>query len=159
MARIKTPHEIEIIAQGGKYLADITRTLVQEVRIGLDLAELNLEAEELIRSVGGRPSFLGYQPRFSKNPFPATICTSVNEEVVHASGSRSRKLLDADILSIDIGMEYRGLYTDMAVTLGVGRISKEDAKLLRTTLRSLEIGIQALAPGVSLAEVGRKIQT
>ncbi len=158
MARIKTLQEISLLREGGHYLANILSALVDNISPGKIIREINEEARELIFSVGGKPSFLNYKPAFSNTPFPAVLCVSVNEEVVHGFGTRDRALKNGDIVSLDIGMEYHGLFTDMAVTMPVGKITREDWKLLEVTRKALYSGIAFIKPGVNLALLGREIQ-
>ncbi len=158
MARIKTRKEIQILKEGGSILAEVLRLLILEIRPGLDVSHLNIRASEFMLESGGKPSFLHYKPHFALIPFPAALCVSINEEVVHAPANISRKLKDGDIVSIDIGMEYLGLFTDMAVTIGVGTITHQDRKLIRVTKEALDRAIEIVRDGVSLAEIGKVIQ-
>lgn len=158
MSRIKTTQEIELLREGGRYLSNILYTISEHVAPGKNIRELDREAHELILSVGGKPAFLDYKASFSTTRFPATLCVSVNEEVVHGFGSRDRVLNDGDIVALDIGMEYKGLFTDMAVSLPVGKISPVDRKLLEVTRKALYLGISIIKPGLNLAEFGRQIQ-
>lgn len=158
MARIKSAQEIEALRAGGHILAQIIDELLSMVRSGVSLDSLDSKARELIESVGARPSFLYYHPKFSTTPFPSTICACVNEEVVHGFGNRQRSLKNGDIVSIDIGMQYQNLFTDMAKSVPVGKCSKVDRKLLRVTAQALEVGIKTIRPKISLSEVGRRIQ-
>src|SRR3989304_7080327 len=118
MIKLKTQKEIEVMAEGGKMLAGIMKELGEMVKAGIKTSELNRVAETLILKSGGKASFKGYRG------YPTAICTSVNEEVVHAVPSE-RKLKEGDIVSLDIGMEYKGLNTDMARTFAVGKISSK----------------------------------
>lgn len=158
MARIKTQQEISLLREGGQYLSRILLTLLEHVSPGKIIQELDEEARELIFSVGGKPSFLHYKPSFSATPFPAALCVSINEEVVHGFGTRDRVLQNGDIVSLDIGMEYKKFFTDMAITVPVGKITKEDQKLLKITRTALYAGISIIKPGETLATLGRTIQ-
>lgn len=158
MAKIKTKKEIQILKEGGSILAEVLRLLLLEIRPGLDVSHLDTRAYELIHEGGGKPSFLHYKPNFAPTPFPSALCVSLNEEVVHAPANVSRKLKDGDIVSIDIGMEYLGLFTDMATTIGVGTTTRQDQKLIRITQEALDRAIEVVRAGISLAEIGRVIQ-
>ena len=114
MITIKTPEEIGIMAEGGKILAGIMERLKKEVKPGITTKTLDRLAESLILKSGGKCSFKGYQG------FPACLCTSINEEIVHAVPSE-RKLKEGDIISLDLGILYKGFHTDMAITLPVTR--------------------------------------
>ena len=148
---IKSSKETEIMAEGGKILARIMKELEKKVKPGITTKELDELAEELIFKSGGAPSFKGYEG------FPATLCTSINEELVHVIPSQ-RKLKEGDILSLDIGMKYRGYHSDMAITLPVGKISLEVRRLIRVTKKALKRGIKKVRPGNTFGDIGNTIQ-
>ncbi len=151
MITIKTPEEIKIMAEGGKILAKIMRELEKKVKPGITTKELDELAEELIFKSGGTPSFKGHEG------FPATLCTSINEELVHVVPSQ-RKLKEGDILSLDLGMKYQGYHSDMAITLPVGKISPEAQRLIRVTKKALKRGIKKVRPGNTFGDIGNTIQ-
>lgn len=151
MITIKTPEEIKIMAEGGKILAKIIKELEKKVKPGITTKELDRVAETLIFKSGGTPSFKGYEG------FPATLCTSINEELVHAVPSQ-RKLKEGDILSLDLGMKYQGYHSDMAITLPVGKISPEAQRLIRVTKKALKRGIKKARPGNTFGDIGNTIQ-
>jgi methionyl aminopeptidase len=151
MIGIKTKEEVETIAQGGKILAQVLKELVKMVRPGAVTKDLDKAAERLVLSYGANPSFKNY-----KN-FPATICSCVNEGLVHCVPS-DRKLKEGDILSIDIGLSYKGYNSDMAVTVPVGRIDFESSRLLRVTKKALKRGIKKVRPGNTFGDIGNTIQ-
>ncbi len=151
MITIKTSEEIKIMAEGGKILARIMKELEKQVRPGITTKELDKAAEGLVLSSGAKCSFKGY------NGYPACLCTSVNEEIVHAVPS-DRVLKEGDILSLDLGVFYRGYHSDMAITLPVGDISPEAQKLIKVTKESLEIGIKEIEIGGTFGDIGSAIQ-
>ncbi len=151
MISIKTPEEIEIMAEGGKFLARIMKELEKNVRPGIKTLELDRVAETLILKSGGKCSFKGY------DGFPACLCTSINEEVVHIIPSE-RKLKEGDIISLDIGMKYKGFHLDMAVTVPVGKVSPEAQRLIRVTKKALKRGIKKVKPGNTFGDIGNTIQ-
>lgn len=151
MLTLKSPKEIEIMAEGGKLLAGIMKELEKQVRPGITTKFFDELAEELIFKCGGEPNFKG------EDGFPATICTSVNEEIVHAVPS-GRILKEGDVLSLDIGMKYKGYHSDMAVTVGVGQISPEAQRLIRVTKKALKRGIKKARLGNTLGDIGNTIQ-
>ncbi len=157
MFSIKTPEEIAIMAEGGKILAKIIKELEKKVQPGIATKELERLAESLILKSGGKCSFKGYQG------YPFCLCTSINEEIVHAVPSQ-RKLKEGDVLSLDIGMKYNGYHSDMAVTLPVtrpGRVEKIDPealRLIRVTKKSLKRGIKKVRPGNTFGDIGNTIQ-
>lgn len=157
---IKTPEEIAVIRQGGRILAGILKKLAAMVRVGVSTAELEQAAEKMILAAGGRPSFKGYRVKNEK-PFPTVICASLNDEIVHAPALPSRILKEGDIIGLDIGMEYpsaKGFFTDTAVTVGVGQISKEAGRLMSATREALKIGVRTVKPGRRISDIGRAIE-
>jgi methionyl aminopeptidase len=151
MIQIKTPEEIEIMRQGGKKLAAILAQVSVAVRPGIVTKELDNLAEKLIKEAGGSPSFKGY------NGFSATICTSINEEVVHGIPS-DRILREGDLLSIDVGMQYLGFHTDMAVTVAAGEVSHEALRLLHAAKKALKRGIKKAKVGNTFGDISNTIQ-
>lgn len=148
---IKTKEEIEIMAEGGKILAGIINKLAELVKPGIKTKELNRVAETLVLNFGGQCSFLGY------DGYPACLCTSINEEIVHAMPSE-RVLKEGDIISLDLGILYKGFHSDMAITLPVGKISSEAKKLIDVAKKSLEMGIEKIKPGNRFGDISRVIQ-
>jgi methionyl aminopeptidase len=150
---LKTPDEVEAIARAGQIIADLYRILPDEVGPGRTTGELDRLAEEFIRDhEGAEPAFKGLYG------FPATLCTSINHEVVHGIPSDRRKLVDGDVISVDCGVKLGGFYADAAVTLPVGEISEEAARLLRVTQEALEQGIAAAKAGNRLGDIGAAVQ-
>ena len=155
---IKTPEEIEILRAGGKRLARILAEVATHVRPGISTAELDAIAEGLIRDGGDEPAFKGYKPAFHMKPYPASLCTSINGEIVHGIPSKTRILKEGDIVSLDLGLKHQGMFTDHAITVGVGNISKKDLELLRTTKESMLVGIDAARGGNRVGDIGFAIQ-
>lgn len=158
---LKTADEIEKMRKGGKILSEILHEVATMARPGMTTEELDVRAERRILGAGGLPAFKGYTTRYASQPFPSTLCTSLNAEVVHAPAVPKRVLKEGDLLSIDIGMRYPavgGLYTDMATTVAVGKASKEAKRLIEVTHEALKIGIRAIRGGASIARIGRTVQ-
>ena len=137
---VKTKEEIEIMREGGKRLAFVLDEVVKLVKPGVDAKELNDLAEKLIKKGGDIPAFLNYKPQGSIRPYskddsyPATLCVSVNNEVVHGIPNWDKKILkEGDIVGLDCGLKHKGLIVDAGLTVGVGKISKEDQKLIDVT--------------------------
>jgi methionyl aminopeptidase len=148
---VKNPDEIGIMREAGRILARILGLLVEQVRPGIRTRELDrVFAREVARS-GAKSSFKGYRG------FPASICTSVNEEVVHGIPG-DRILRDGDIVSLDAGVIYKGFQGDAAVTVGVGQISDEARNLIRVTEGALQAGIEAARSRAHLGDVSAAIQ-
>ena len=154
---IKTESEINIIAEGGAILHDILRATARLVKPGASTSELNTFAENAIIEAGGVPSFKNYGPK--KNPFPAGLCTSINDVVVHGIPSDDSILKNGDIIGLDIGMEYKGLFTDHAVTVGVGDVTQAVKKLMDITLKSLNMGIKEAKAGNRIGDISYAIQS
>ncbi len=151
MITIKKPEEIKKLAEGGKLLASILKKASKACKPGVDLLEIEKLIDKMIAEVGAEPSFKNYQG------FPSSTCMSVNEEVVHCA-PRSYKIKEGDLVSLDCGLIYKGLYTDMAVTVPVGLISLEADKLVKVTKKALEIGIDQARPGNKVGDIGAAIQ-
>ena len=151
MITIKTPEEIRIMAEGGKILVGIMKELEKNVKPGITTEDLNRLAENLILKSGGKCSFKGYED------YPACLCTSINEEIVHSVPS-ARQLKDGDIISLDLGIFYQGFHTDMAITVPVGKILPETQRLIRVTKKALKRGIKKTRPGNTIGDIGNTIQ-
>jgi len=156
MSIIKNSSDIEKLRQGGKILAEILHTLSGLAAPGITTKFLEKEAIKLAESRNVKPSFLGYQPHGAKEPYPAAVCVSVNDEIVHALPSE-KKLAEGDILSIDMGIWHEGLCVDAAVTVGIGKISQNAAKLIKITKESLDAGIGILRAGIKTGDIGYAI--
>ncbi|MFV9511638.1 type I methionyl aminopeptidase [Tepidibacillus sp. LV47] len=147
----KSTYEIDLMRIAGRIVAQTHQLLSSYIRPGITTKELDKIAENFIRSQGATPSFLGY------GGFPASICTSVNDELVHGIPS-DRVLKEGDIISIDIGAEYKGYHGDSAWTYPVGVISDEAAKLLQVTEESLYKGLEKATPEYRLSDISHAIQ-
>ncbi|MBI2552312.1 methionyl aminopeptidase [Candidatus Uhrbacteria bacterium] len=185
-ATIKNPKELELIRQGGKRLAKILERLCKMVKPGVTTEELDVAAERMIREAGGEPAFKGYAPRPDHPPFTTTICACLNQEVVHAPAVPSRVIKDGDLVKIDIGMRWpvlrtpshspsergrnetissplqgevrRGLYTDTARTVMVGRVDRKVRELIKVTGRALKIGIKQVRAGHRVSHISKAIE-
>ncbi len=151
MIILKSENEINAMRHAGTILARVLKAVTEAVRPGITTMELDEIAAEVIRKAGCKPSFLGY------DGFPSTLCISVNEEVVHGFPS-ARKLQEGDIVSIDGGVIYEGMHSDSAITLPVGEISAEKARLLQVTKESLYLGIAQALEGNRLSDISHAIQ-
>ncbi len=154
MIALKSTSEIDAIAAGGRILADLFDALEGRVVPGVPTSELDRFAEEFIRShPGAVPAFKGLYG------FPATLCVSLNEEVVHGIPSKRRTLHEGDIVSIDAGVQLDGWYADRAVTYPVGRVDTDGQRLLDVTREALRVGIEQARPGKHLGDIGSAVQT
>lgn len=159
MSLIKSQKEIQALAEGGKMLADVLQKVVEAVKPGIATKELDDIAETLIISSGSIPSFKGYNAFGARTAYPASLCVSINDEVVHGIPSKKRVLKEGDIVGLDIGMKHKGLYTDMAVTVGVGKIDVDSRKLLDVTRIALDKGIAQVRAGAHVGDIGAAVQT
>lgn len=156
--RLKTKDEIQTMHEGGKRHAEILRALAEMITPGMSALVLEEEARRLIRAHGDEPAHLNYTPAGAKRPFPAALCISINEEIVHGIPNEAEKLLkQGDIVSIDLSLKHKGLITDSAITVPVGAIDDESKKLLKVAKQALEAGIKAAKPGQHIGDIGEAI--
>jgi len=154
--KLKAPDEIEIMRAASVIVAEVLEELKAMIRPGISTDELDRVAEDLTRKKGAVPAFKGYE--VAGRVFPASLCVSINDEVVHGIPSPNRVLRDGDIVGLDFGVKYRGFYGDAAVTVPVGPVSVEAAELMRTTREALEAGIKEARPGRRIGDVSAAIQ-
>ena len=153
MIQLKSQREIEVMARGGQILADTVTLMEKSVRPGISTEDLDKIADDFIRShPGATPSFKGLYN------FPASICTSINNEIVHGIPSRRRVLIEGDIVSVDVGVKFEGYHTDSATTVAVGEIAQESKRLLDTTRAALDAGVNAARNGNHLGDIGAAVQ-
>jgi methionyl aminopeptidase len=155
---LKSKQEIETMRVGGRILAEVLQKVSESVKAGTSAADLDKLARELIFSSGGGPSFLDYKPGGSGEGYPAALCVSVNDEIVHGIPTEDKILREGDIVKLDCGVEYKKLHTDATVMVGVGKISETAEKIMRVTKECLELGIEKIKPGVSLNEYGLAVE-
>ncbi len=151
MIILKTPAEIEVMAQASRVVAEVLEIVRKAVRPGVTTEELDKIAEAEIRARGAIPAFKGYRS------YPKTLCASVNEQVVHGIPSK-RQLNEGDIIGLDLGAIVGGFYGDSAITVGVGRISESTAQLIAATEDALYLGIQAAVVGNRLTDISHAVQ-
>lgn len=151
MIILKTPEEIEVMAQASKLVAETLEALKKEVRPGVTTEQLDRLAEAFIVARGGRPAFKGYRN------YPKTLCASVNEQVVHGIPSK-RPLKEGDIVGLDLGAIVGGFYGDAAMTVAVGTVSPEAARLIKVTEEALYLGIEQAVVGNRLSDISHAIQ-
>ena len=144
--------ELERMREAGRLVGEVLTELSARVGPGVSTAELDELAEQRIRQAGATPAFKGY------HGYPATICASINDEVIHGIPSDRRVLADGDIISIDVGASLDGYFGDSALTLPVGRVSEQAATLLRVTEESLYLAIERARPGGRVSDIGHAVQ-
>lgn len=155
MSRVefKSASELAVMREAGRIVAEILDELEKAVAPGVTTWELDQLAERLIAQKGAKPAFKGY------HGFPAVLCASVNEEVVHGIPSRKRKLKEGDLMKLDFGVKYKGFFGDSARTVPVGQVSADAQRLVDTTREALFRGIEAMRVGARLGDVGHAVQS
>ena len=156
--RLKNAKQMDALRESGVRLERVMNAVLVAIVPGVSTAELDVLAERTMLQEGGIPVFKGYGAE-SGNPFPASICTSLNDEVVHGIPSPDRIVRDGDVVKIDMGLRYDGMVTDMARTRGVGSLSSEARRLIDATEEGLFRGIRAIRIGGHLSDYGRSVQS
>ncbi|MBE9144691.1 type I methionyl aminopeptidase [Planktothrix mougeotii] len=149
---IKSPQEIEIMRQAAKIVATVLKEISEQVKPGMTTADLDTYAEKRIREMGAKPSFKGY------HGFPGSICASINHEVVHGIPNRRKVIRAGDVLKVDTGAYYEGFHGDSCITIGVGEVSPEAAKLIRVAEETLYKGIEKVKAGAYLLDLAEVMQ-
>lgn len=156
---IKNDTERENLIEGGKRLAGVLTALRAKIAPGVTAEELDDLAERMIREGGDEPSFLGYTPEGANRPYPAALCVSINDEVVHGIPNESAKILrEGDIVGLDLGLTHNGVVVDAAITVPVGEVDEQTRKLLAATERALSAGIAQAKPGNHMGDISSAIQ-
>ncbi len=156
---IKTPEQIEILREAGKIHAQVLNHLENYIKIGMTAMELNNEADRYVRELGGEPAFLHYRPDASYPKYPAALCVSINNTIVHGIPTEDMIFKDGDLVSIDFGVKYKGLYTDAARTIMLGNVSQEKKQLVYDTYEALARGIEAARIGNTVGDIGYAIES
>ncbi|HEY7366393.1 MAG TPA: type I methionyl aminopeptidase [Methylomirabilota bacterium] len=152
MIVLKSAREIEIMRQGGQILADLMEHLRSSVKSGMSTLEIDENVEAFIARRGAQPAFKGYRG------FPATVCVSINEEIVHGIPSAQRHLREGDIVGLDLGCIVDGYYADCAFTMAIGEVPSPVGRLLDVTRQSLELAVEQCRPGRRLSDVSHAVQ-
>jgi len=155
---VRLEKELQKLQEGGKRLAFALDEVARAIVSGVRTIELNDIAERIIREGGDVPAFLNYRPNGASAPYPATLCVSVNDEVVHGIPSEKGILKEGDIVGIDLGLRHNGLFVDMAVTVPVGAIDASAVKLIETTRNALNAGIAVARAGGYIGDIGNAIE-
>lgn len=158
MVTIKTENEIALLREGGKHLARVLEALIKAARPGVSAVELDKLAERLVRENRDIPSFLNYKAKGSKQNFPASLCISVNDEVVHGLPKKGQVITEGDIVALDMGLIHEKMYLDSAVTVAVGKVDETAAKLIQITKDALSVGIKAARAGKHTGDIGYAIE-
>jgi methionyl aminopeptidase len=149
---IKSDEEFRAMREAGRIVAEVLAWAQENVKAGMTTLDVDAEAERIIRARGATPEFKGYRG------FPASICASINEEVVHGIPGK-RKLKSGDVIGIDVGARWGGFVGDAAITLPIGAVTKEAQLLVDTCRECLDLAIAATGPGVRLSAIGAAVQT
>ena len=160
MIKTKKPEEIEIMKEGGRRHAFILSELAKMVAPGISTQILEDKARELIEQGGDKAAFLNYTPRGAKRPYPAALCVSVNNEIVHGIPNENSMILqEGDVVTLDLGLVHGGLITDSAITVGVGNVSDENKKLMEHCREALYLGIKEAKGGNHVGDIGFAIES
>lgn len=159
-ATIKNEKDFPLLREGGARLARILKAVASEAKPGVSINTLDTMTERLIREGGDTPALLGYQPDGARRPFPATVCISINEEVVHGIPNENpHTLTEGDLISFDCCLEHEGRIVDMALTVGVGAVDDAAKRLMHATREALDRGIHAARGGAHIGDIGAAIDT
>ncbi len=157
MIKLKTKKDLDLLKIAGKNLADILSELATLVKPGVTTLELDTKARELLNQVGAEPSFLNYVPGGSKLAYPAALCVSINEEIVHGIPSK-RAIKPGDVVTIDLGLKHQGRFVDAARTILVPPVDPKAQKLSQAAREALAAGLQAAKVGNTIGDIGAAIQ-
>jgi methionyl aminopeptidase len=156
---IKTKEEIEILREGGKRLAFILAEVAKAVKVGVSTLDLDNLAKKLVEEGGDKSAFLNYKPKGMKRPYPATICVSINDAIVHGIPNEDPQIIkDGDIVSLDMGLNHKGLFTDSAITVGVGNVDEAGKNLIEITKQALFEGIKAAKGSNHIRDISYAIE-
>jgi len=158
MIFLKKDSEIKILKEGGKILSEILKKVKKKAKPNVSALFLSNYTFKLIKEVGAEPSFLNFKPSFAKKPFPAPICISINEVIVHGVPKKNLILKEGDLVSLDCGLCYKKLYTDMAITFGIGKISKKGKDLIKVTKEALKNAIKVCQEGNRVGDISFEIE-
>lgn len=158
MIKLKTAEEIEKLKVGGQKLAEILRVLSQDLKPGTSSFDLDKKCAQLMKEASGKPSFLGYTPYGAHRPYPASLCVSINHEIVHGIPNETEKIIqEGDLVTLDAGLIYDGLFTDHAVTFIIGDVDKRVKELVARTEEALYAGIKQARVGNTVGDIGSAI--
>jgi len=158
-ATIKTKEEIEILREGGKRLAFILAEVGKAAVAGVSTKSLDDLARKLTDEGGDKAAFLNYKPSGMKRPFPAALCVSINDQIVHGIPNENPQILkDGDIVSLDMGLNHKGFFTDSAITVAVGNVDEAGLKLIEDTKNALYAGIDAIKEGKHVRDISYAIE-
>lgn len=158
MITIKTAEEIARMRRGGKILADVLTSVAGLVAPGVSAAFLNEAAEKMIAERGAEPLFLGYKPEGALSAYPAALCVSINDEVVHGIPGKDKIIQEGDVVGLDCGLRYEKMCVDSAITVGAGDISVQAKKLIDVTRDALAEGLAVVGPQARIGDIGHAVE-
>lgn len=153
---LRSDSEIKTMREAGRVVALVHQMIRENAKPGVTTGELDAEAEKIVRDNGAVPSFKGYAP-YGRIPYPATLCTSIDEEIVHGIPG-NRVLKEGQILSVDVGAYLNGYHGDAALTVPIGKVDAQSKRLMDVTLKSLEAGLQQVQVGNRISDIGAAVQ-
>ncbi len=157
--RIKTEEQLETLKEAGKRLNTVLSSCLKQCAVGVSTKHLDDVAREIIKSFGDRPSFLGYKPHGADRPYPAALCVSINDQIVHGIPNESeREIKDGDIISLDCGLVHRGFFVDAARTIIVGKQDATARKLVEATKKAIDYALCAVQEGNTVGDIGNVIE-
>jgi len=159
MISLKNSQEIGIMIEGGRKLAKILEELAKNCVIGMSAKEIDNLASKLFKKENAKPAFLNYKPQGATKSFPANVCISLNDVIVHGIPKKEVIFKEGDLVKIDAGLIYKNLYADSAITVGIGKISYKAQKLIKVTKEALKRGIDKCLPGKTLGDIGYAISS
>ena len=160
MTLTKTSEEIKLLREGGKRLARVLTLIAASVKPGIAILELDALAEKLIREEGDEPAFLKYQPEGAPRPYPASLCVSVDDEIVHGIPTKNNRILEeGSLVGLDLGLTHKGMIVDSAVTVSVGSTDEKGKELMRVAKEALVAGIAAAQEGNTVGDIGAAIES
>lgn len=154
----KTKEEIDGLRAAGKLLAEALRHTAALVKPGINTAELDLQSEKFIRSNGGVPAFLDYKPEGASYAFPAALCVSINDEVVHGIPSEERVVAEGDLVMLDLGLSLNGYFADTAITVVAGEGDEKGKVLIQATEEAFKAALKVAKPGARMGDIGAAIE-
>jgi methionyl aminopeptidase len=157
--KVTNPEQLDKLRKSGKILAETLRLVASKAVAGVSAQELDRLAEENIRKHGGIPAFKNYRSRKNDPPYPATLCVSVNDEVVHGIPTKDKILQEGDIVGLDLGVSFDGFFTDSAITVAIGKIEKMASQLIETTKKALENALEQIKPGATTGDLGHAMES
>jgi methionyl aminopeptidase len=156
---VRTGEELKILKEGGRRLADILHKVAKHTVVGAKSSDLNKLAEQMVLEGGDKSAFLNYKPEGATRPYPAALCVSINDEIVHGIPNEEEKVLkEGDLVVLDMGLIHEGLVTDSAITVLIGKVDEGAKKLTEVTKKALDLAIEQARVGNNVGEIGFAVE-